>query len=493
MRRDEATGGPGRARLLPSRCAKIDPALLFCSAAPAGFGSAGASPSRTRNNIAICLALTCVLAAAQPTCADEPQVQVRPVRVGGSTVEVVSKLGGDGQSPIRWLLVNLHDDENTSVAAAERILADYPCRLVELQHSGERHVEFEIEGVEYGCDPNRIFTPLGVRSTLAKISFLDPAAEQEVIRFGQSLIGQYRLSQVQAVIALHNNTDQRYAASSYAKGQEYEHDADLVHLEPGQDADDFYFVTQRRFFDALTKRGFNAVLQNNESVTDDGSLSVYCAQQNVPYVNVEAQHGHLETQVAMLKALFEVLSQMNPVELVNLHDVDASFVIDSPYATAENMAQTRLYPKNELYLERSAAERLAKIQKQLQQQGLGLKIFDGYRPLSVQKKLWKILPDPRYVANPAKGSRHNRGSAVDVTLVDKDGNELPMPTEFDEFSEKAHHDYADLPIDVLRNRQRLKEAMMSEGFEPLATEWWHYDAPDWREFPVLDEDPWSKP
>jgi D-alanyl-D-alanine dipeptidase len=437
------------------------------------------------------LGVMCALTSASAARAEEAQTEIRPLRVGEATVEVVSKRGGDGRSPIRWLLVNLHDDENTSVDAAERILADYPCRLVELKHSGERHVVFTIDGAEFGCDPNRIFTPAGVRATLEKISSRNDAAEQEVLRFGQSLIEHYRLNQAQAVIALHNNMDQRYAATSYVKGQAYETDAESVHLQPGKDADDFYFVTERRFFDALTKRGFNAVLQNNQSVTDDGSLSVYCAQHDVPYVNVEAQHGHLDVQVSMLQALFEVLNEMKQVELVNLHDVDSSFIIDSPYATAANMAKTQLYPKNELYLERSAAERLAKVQKRLQSQDLGLKVFDAYRPLSVQKKLWQILPDPRYVANPVKGSRHNRGSAVDVTLVDKDGNELPMPTEFDEFSEKAHHDYADLPIDVLRNRQCLKDAMLAAGFQPLSTEWWHYDAPDWRAFPVLDEDPWA--
>ena len=423
--------------------------------------------------------------------ADEPQVKVTPLRVGEATVEVVSQIDKNLDEPVRWLLVNLHDDENTSVEAAEELLDDYPCRLVELKHSGERHVEFTIQGEEFGCDPNRIFTAVGVRATLEKISSLDPQAEREVIRFGEALIEQYRLSDVQAVIALHNNTDERYAATSYAKGQEYESDAAAVHLQSGKDVDDFYFVTEQRFFDALAARGFNAVLQNNETVTDDGSLSVYCAKHNVPYVNVEAQHGHLEVQVDMLKALFEELESMSRIELVNLADVDASFVIDSPYATADNVAKTKLYPKNELYLERSAAARLAKVQQRLRAEGLGLKIFDGYRPLRVQKQLWKILPDTRYVADPKRGSRHNRGCAVDVTLVDKDGTELPMPTKFDEFTEKAHHDYADLPIEVLRNRQRLKEAMMAAGFEPLATEWWHYDAPGWRKYPVSDQMPWE--
>jgi D-alanyl-D-alanine dipeptidase len=424
-----------------------------------------------------------------PAAAEELALKVTPVQIGGSVVEVVTSSGS--QRPDRWSLVNLHDDENTSVEAAKSILTECPARLIELKHSGEREIAFAIGDNQFRCDPNRIFTPIGVRATLEKLGDHTEEAEQEVIRFGRALIDRYRLDRVQAVVALHNNTDQRYAASSYAKGQEYESDASAVFIKPGSDPDDFFFVTERRFFDALTQQGFNAVLQNNATVTDDGSLSVYCAQQGVPYVNVEAQHGHLEVQVAMLRSLFKMLEKMQQVRLVNLKEVDDSWVIESPYATADNMAKAVLYPKNELYLEASAAERLGRVQKKLQQQHLRLKIYDAYRPLSVQKKLWQVLPDPTYVADPAKGSRHNRGSAVDVTLVDQQGKELPMPTEFDEFSEKAHHDYSDLPVEVLRNRQLLKEAMVAEGFEPLDSEWWHYDAPGWRRFPVLDIDPWN--
>ncbi|MFM7244127.1 MAG: M15 family metallopeptidase, partial [Planctomycetaceae bacterium] len=108
-----------------------------------------------------------------------------------------------------------------------------------------------------------------------------------------------------------------------------------------------------------------------------------------------------------------------------------------------------------------------------------------------QKALWKVKPDTRYVADPAKGSRHNRGSAVDVTLVDAAGHELPMPSEFDEFGERSHLDFTDAPGDRLANRETLQKAMRSEGFLPLATEWWHFDAPGWRAFPVMDTNPYT--
>ncbi|MFN8644953.1 MAG: M15 family metallopeptidase [Candidatus Binatia bacterium] len=117
--------------------------------------------------------------------------------------------------------------------------------------------------------------------------------------------------------------------------------------------------------------------------------------------------------------------------------------------------------------------------------GLGLKVFDCYRPLSVQRAMWTVF-DERYVADPAKGSRHNRGAAVDLTLVDANGRELPMPTGFDDFSARAHRDYDDLPPAVLANRAQLERLMTDAGFTGLLIEWWHFDADGWERFDVLD-------
>ncbi len=157
------------------------------------------------------------------------------------------------------------------------------------------------------------------------------------------------------------------------------------------------------------------------------------------------------------------------------------------YASTDNFTKKVLYPAAECLLCEPAAERLGRVQKKLEKKGLGLKVWDCYRPLSVQKKLWDLVPDDRYVANPAKGSKHNRGASVDLTLVDKEGKELPMPTAFDEFSVKAHRDYMDLPADILQNRTTLEEAMESEGFIPLPTEWWHFDDPQWMNYALRDE------
>jgi D-alanyl-D-alanine dipeptidase len=124
------------------------------------------------------------------------------------------------------------------------------------------------------------------------------------------------------------------------------------------------------------------------------------------------------------------------------------------------------------------------VQAALEADGLGLQVYDCFRPLSVQRKFWALVPDRRYVADPSKGSRHNRGAAVDLTLVDAGGQPLDMGTDFDAFNERAHRDYRGLPTSALANRARLEQAMARQGFVGLATEWWHFDAPDWRAFPI---------
>ena len=138
--------------------------------------------------------------------------------------------------------------------------------------------------------------------------------QRAVEEFTTELLRIYALDTVDAVVALHNNADCNYSATQYLDGQELARDAADVHLEDGQDADDFFFVTEKRFFEALRARRFNVVLQDNRSVTDDGSLSVYCGQHGIPYVNVEAQDGHLQAQKTMIEALFDVLTATGPAQ-----------------------------------------------------------------------------------------------------------------------------------------------------------------------------------
>jgi len=175
-----------------------------------------------------------------------------------------------------------------------------------------------------------------------------------------------------------------------------------------------------------------------------------------------------------------------PIDLVDITELDSTIIVELKYATEDNFLGDTLYSANICLLRKAVAERLVKVQQLLRKKDLGLKIWDGYRPLSVQKMMWKKLPDPKYVADPGKGSNHNRGAAVDVTLVDVNGNELEMPTGFDDFSPKAGSAYPYLSEQAKKNRKILQVAMKSQGFRTITSEWWHFNDKDCKNYPVLD-------
>ena len=163
-------------------------------------------------------------------------------------------------------------------------------------------------------------------------------------------------------------------------------------------------------------------------------------------------------------------------KFVNIKTLSPEILLDMKYATADNFLGQVVYDCAECYLRQATAQALVAAQKDFVARGYSLKLFDCYRPLSVQKKMWKILPGTHYVANPAKGSKHNRGAAVDLTLVEiATGKEVDMGTPFDTFSPKAHHSYTDLPKEVLVHRQLLKEVLGKHNFKPIFSEWWHYE------------------
>jgi len=192
------------------------------------------------------------------------------------------------------------------------------------------------------------------------------------------------------------------------------------------------------------------------------------------------------TSIFILLIGFSALFAQVDEPLVDVIRLDSTIVIDLKYASSDNFVGVQLYPVARCLLRQSVAERLVRVQRRLREQGLGLKVWDAYRPLFVQKKMWEILPDPRYVAPPTKGSRHNRGAAVDVTLVDSLGNELEMPTEFDDFSKRAAPTFQDVSPAARQNRQILIDAMTAEGFTGISSEWWHFDAPKFWQYPILD-------
>ena len=179
--------------------------------------------------------------------------------------------------------------------------------------------------------------------------------------------------------------------------------------------------------------------------------------------------------ITFLSALLSFVVWGQQSDFVRLKDLSPDFVYELKYATTDNFLKQAVYDCGECYLRKSTAEALVKANEAFKQLGYRIKLFDCYRPLSVQKKMWKILPGTHYVANPAKGSKHNRGAAVDLTLVDAEGKELNMGTPFDFFGKEAHHTYTQHSKEVLENRKLLKETLDKFNFKSIYSEWWHYE------------------
>jgi D-alanyl-D-alanine dipeptidase len=176
-------------------------------------------------------------------------------------------------------------------------------------------------------------------------------------------------------------------------------------------------------------------------------------------------------------------------ELVNLANYIPAVVLDIRYATTNNFTGEKIYNLPRAYARKPVAEALKKIQADLNPQGLGLKIFDGYRPYSATVKFYEVYRDTTYVASPYKGSRHNRGCALDLTLIDlKTGKELQMPTEWDSFKKEAWPSTPVADPKIRANRKLLIDAMEKHGFKVNSSEWWHFDFIGWQKFAVLDID-----
>ena len=189
--------------------------------------------------------------------------------------------------------------------------------------------------------------------------------------------------------------------------------------------------------------------------------------------------------LAVMSMTFE--TEPRDTVLVRLHDVVPNLLTDVRYATTNNFTNRILYASDTLYARRAVVQQLLQAQRDAQSRGLQLKVFDAYRPLSIQRLMWSIVPDERYVADPAKGSRHNRGCALDLTLCDSTGAELDMGTGYDEFTDRAAATYTDLPENILANRRLLESIMNAAGFDVLPSEWWHFDLRGWEKYAILNE------
>jgi D-alanyl-D-alanine dipeptidase len=215
------------------------------------------------------------------------------------------------------------------------------------------------------------------------------------------------------------------------------------------------------------------------------AITLFCLLFNV----VAISQGKYGLKVTTYNEYLESLSTNPDKLLIDLEKFIPGLRLDIRYATSNNFTKQQIYNLPKAYARKPVAEALLKIQNDLRDEGLGIKIFDAYRPYKATVRFYEIYSDTTYVASPYRGSRHNRGCALDLTLINLNtGEELQMPTGYDSFRKEA---WPSTPVKdplVRKNRQRLIDVMEKYGFKVNASEWWHFDFLGWKNFEVMDID-----
>lgn len=258
-----------------------------------------------RNAAALLLFSTLLLSG----CSTPHRTASIPFQIGNTTVHAQVY----HQSTTGPTYLNVHDDENTSVIAGKSVIAKTGGRLIELRHSGDRHVVFQLDGQTYRFDPNRIFSSVGVRATLERTKNYSDAAQRTLECFANDFIARFALDREPVIIALHNTGGGGLSINSYLATGDKPTTASAVHFSTNCFAGDFFYVTDRRFFDYLKTHDFNVTLQDDANVPDDGSASVYFARKGIPYINVEADAMHLNEQIEMVRIAREMVEHFGLV------------------------------------------------------------------------------------------------------------------------------------------------------------------------------------
>jgi hypothetical protein len=256
-----------------------------------------------------------VLTNAQPHTKELP---ADPVKFVAAEKTIFYKLG-DRIMPIRVLqygdrknivCINLHDNENTSVEAAQSVLELKGGTLIKIENNNQRVIHFKWRGITYGFDPNGIFSRAGIEKTLKENSQASPAAIEEIEKFAQRIL-QLIPGKTSCIVALHNNTEEDYSVTTYLSGNERQYDAKEVFKAPMQDVDDIVFTTDSLLYKKMADHGYNSIWQDNLNARKDGSLSVYCGEKGKRYINIETQHGKFEQYAEMLEKLLTILTAEN--------------------------------------------------------------------------------------------------------------------------------------------------------------------------------------
>ena len=214
-----------------------------------------------------------------------------------------------------------------------------------------------------------------------------------------------------------------------------------------------------------------------------GCFFLVSCKTNLVYKNQKESHSIANVQKGSKTPILP-FGNLNDTTFVNIKSYSLDFVYDMKYATEDNFLKAKVYDCAECYLRLKTIKAMMKANAKFMKLGYKIKLYDCYRPLDIQKKMWAIVSNPIYVANPSKGSIHNRGGAVDISLVDRNGVELDMGTPFDFFGIEASHDYKNFSKEILDNRKLLKKVMLQSNFQSFDSEWWHYNLKNAKADPV---------
>jgi hypothetical protein len=238
----------------------------------------------------------------QFTSTSEPFTERNFFRLG-NRVLTLARHGYEDNKP--FVLVSLHNNEHTAIQTGLNYVQQNGGVFYELVNNQDRYVAFELMNQRYLFDPNRIFTYKGREENLKMFKSWDKRTHDQVLQFAQFILNEIPFRKT--IVALHNNTDAAYDINAYKEGGEYERETRAVHTNPDMDKDDFFLTSDEGVYEKLKERNYNVVLQHNQKVKDDGSLSVYCAKVNRKYINIETEFGHTGVQEEMLDVLEKVL------------------------------------------------------------------------------------------------------------------------------------------------------------------------------------------
>ena len=238
--------------------------------------------------------------------AQEYKTMQKDILLGDTIIKIVAELKAPKSDII---FMNIHEDEQTSIEAIGEFGKSKDINFVYLKHIQTRRVHFNLGRRKYSVDPNRIYTELGRKNTLKTWNWFGFKAKKEAIiqteKLANAILEYVLLEKI--IVTLHNNTDVNYSIKSYLPGESEAENTAEVNVDKNWDVDDFIYTTEKKYYDYLKAKGLNVILQDNSDFVNDGSLSVYCGINKIPYLNIEAQKGHLKEQIALIKIVSEML------------------------------------------------------------------------------------------------------------------------------------------------------------------------------------------